>query len=115
LIQIVQDSRKNDEDNDKVFQKHCRKIMRELHNIPEDQLAWNGPVQRKKVTAPPAPIDPSKRKKIRVKEQDLGVCDGSSFAFGIEFSSFSQVDCCTCCIRNWVNSVVVSFKFNTNS
>jgi len=68
LIQNVQDLRKNDEDNDKVFQKHCRKIMRELHNVPEDQLAWNGPVQRKKVTAPPTPIDPSKRKKIRVKE-----------------------------------------------
>jgi len=61
--------RKVDEENDKVFQKHCRKIMRELHEIPEDQTTCNGPVQRKKaVSVAPTPIDPSKRKKRRIVE-----------------------------------------------
>jgi len=66
--------------------------MPEVHIIPEDQATWNDPLQRKKVTSPPAPIDPSKRKKIRIVEQNLGICDGSSFALGIKFSPFSQVD-----------------------
>jgi len=61
--------RKVDEANDKVFQKYCRKIMRDLHEIPEDQTTYNGPVQRKKVVSvSPTPIDPSKRKKRRIIE-----------------------------------------------
>jgi len=61
--------RKVDEENDKVFQKYCRKIMRELHELPEDQTKHNGPVRRKKAVAlAPIPIDPSKRKKRCIVE-----------------------------------------------
>jgi len=58
-----------DEENDKVFQKCCRKIVRELHKMPKSKTKCNGPVQRKKVVVlAPTPIDPSKRKKHRIVE-----------------------------------------------
>jgi len=65
----IRELRSVDEENDKVFQKYCRRIMRELHGIPETQLTYNGPVQKKKaVAASPTIIDPSKRKKRRFIE-----------------------------------------------
>ena len=42
--------------------------MQDAHKIPEDQLTWDGPVHKKKVTVAPAPIDPRKRKKRRIIE-----------------------------------------------
>lgn len=68
MLDLVLELRKADEAADKEFQKYCHKIMQELHQIPEDQLTWNGPVHKKKVTVAPTPIDPTKRKKRRIKE-----------------------------------------------
>ena len=66
----LEDIRKNDEANDKSFQKYCMKIVRDLHQIPEDAAdpttAANAK-KRSRIPTPPA-IDPAKRKVRRRKE-----------------------------------------------
>jgi hypothetical protein len=61
--------REAEENCDKEFQKYCLRIMRQLHQIPDDKLSWEGPVaKRKKAEEENTVIDPAKRKKVRIRE-----------------------------------------------
>ena len=58
---FVQKNRELDASTDNSFQKHCLKIVRELHKIPDNELEEVGGKKRKAKPTPP-PADPTKRR-----------------------------------------------------
>ena len=70
LQDTLEEIRKNDEANDKSFQKYCMKIVRDLHQIPEDATDPTTAANAKKGSRTPTPpaIDPAKRK-VRCRKE----------------------------------------------
>lgn len=69
LQDALEEIRKKDEEDDKVKQRYCMKIVRALHNIPEDAEDPSTATSKKRSRTPtPPPIDPSKRKVKRRSE-----------------------------------------------